>query len=225
MYYQQLFVNDGSRRLPALIRNYREEDFNGLALVQQECFPPPFPQELWWNRQQLSNHVTRFPDGALCVEINGGIAGSVTGLLIDYDSGDPDHNWEQATDNGYIRNHLPAGNTLYIVDISVRPPFRKLGLGKWLLFSMYNLVIQRSLQRLLGGGRMPGYHKKSDTMTAEQYVDAVVRGELHDPVISFLLQCGRTPVKVMADYLEDEQSHNYGVLMEWRNPFLQQSNR
>mgnify|MGYP001032086860 CR=1 FL=1 len=40
-----------------------------------------------------------------------------------------------------------------------------------------------------------------------------------DPVITFMLRCGRTPVKVVANYLEDEESCNYGALMEWRNPF------
>jgi hypothetical protein len=56
-------------------------------------------------------------------------------------------------------------------------------------------------------------------MTAEQYLEAVVKGELKDPVITFLLRCGRTPVKVVANYLEDEESCNYAALMEWKNPF------
>ena len=51
------------------------------------------------------------------------------------------------------------GNTLYIADICVRPRFRKLGLGKWLIQSLYHVTVQRGLDRLLGGGRMPGYHK------------------------------------------------------------------
>jgi len=57
-------------------------------------------------------------------------------------------------------------------------------------------------------------------MTAEEYLARVVAGELHDPVIGFLLRCGRVPVGVAADYLEDEESCNYAALMEWRNPFL-----
>ncbi|TWE08485.1 hypothetical protein FB550_101511 [Neobacillus bataviensis] len=67
---------------------------------------------------------------------------------------------------------------------------------------------------------MPGYHKQADRMSAEQYIDAVLKGELKDSVITFLLRCGRTPVKVIANYLEDEESCNYGTLMEWKNPFL-----
>jgi ribosomal protein S18 acetylase RimI-like enzyme len=221
MYRKELYVFEQNQPIPALIRNYQEKDFSKLINVQRECFPPPFPSELWWNKEQLHNHVTLFPEGALCIEVNGELAGSMTGLLVHYEPAHPDHTWEETTDNGYIRNHDPNGNTLYVVDISVRPSYRKLGLGKELMHSMYDVVLHKRLERLLGGGRMPGYHKKADEMTAEQYLEAVVKGKLKDPVITFLLRCSRTPVKVAANYLEDEESCNYGALMEWKNPFYQ----
>jgi GNAT superfamily N-acetyltransferase len=153
--------------------------------------------------------------------VKGEIVGSMTGLLVDFDPNHPEHSWEEITDNGYIRNHNPKGNTLYVVDIGVRPAYRKLGLGKWLMFSMYDVVVHLRLERLLGGGRMPGYHRHANDLSPEQYIDTVVSGDLKDPVITFLLHCGRTPVKVVADYLEDEESCNYGTLMEWKNPFFQ----
>lgn len=219
MYRKEFFVFDQDKPVKAIIRNYEEKDFSNLIRVQQESFPPPFPSELWWNREQLRNHITLFPEGALCVEIDGNIAGSMTGLLVDYDHDSPDHTWEEITDNGYIRTHNPDGNTIYVVDISVSPAYRKLGLGKWLMLSMYEVVIQLGVDRLLGGGRMPGYHKHAEEMSAQQYLDAVIKGEVKDPVITFLLRCGRSPVRVVENYLEDEDSHNYGALMEWKNPF------
>jgi len=220
MYRKEFYCFDGERTVPAVIRNYEEKDFPDLIRIQQESFPPPFPSELWWNEDQLLNHVTLFPQGALCIEVNGEVAGSMTGLLVDFDPQHPEHTWEEITDNGYIRNHKLDGNTLYVVDIGVRPAYRKLGLGKWLMFSMYDVVVHLRLERLLGGGRMPGFHKQANNMSPEQYIDAVVNGELKDPVISFLLHCGRTPVKIVADYLDDEESCHYGTLMEWRNPFI-----
>ncbi|MMZ61910.1 Acetyltransferase (GNAT) family protein [compost metagenome] len=219
MYRKKFYVFDQDQPVPAVIRNYTERDFPALIRIQQESFPPPFPSELWWNAEQLSNHVALFPEGALCIEVNGEIAGSMTGLLVDFDPAHPEHTWEEVTDGGYIRNHNPNGNTLYVVDICVRPSQRKLGLGKWLMSSMYDVVVHKGVDRLLGGGRMPGYHKKKHEMTADQYLAAVVKGELKDPVITFLMRCGRTPVQVVANYLEDEESCHYGALMEWRNPF------
>ncbi|MFD2444558.1 GNAT family N-acetyltransferase [Bacillus sp. CGMCC 1.16607] len=219
MYRKEFYVFDQDKPVQAVIRNYAKKDFASLIQIQQECFPPPFPSELWWNEDQLNNHVHLFNEGALCIEVDGEIVGSITGLLINYEPDHPDHTWEEITDNGYIRNHNPEGNTLYIVDISVRPSYRKLGLGKWLMQSMYEVVVHLGLDRLLGGGRMPGYLKKSRDMTPEQYVKSVVKGEIKDPVLTFLLRCGRTPVKVVPHYLEDEESCNYGTLMEWKNPF------
>ena len=221
MYQKEFYVFHQNRPVSALIRNYNETDFGELIHIQKECFPPPFPEELWWNKEQLNNHITLFPEGALCIEVDGKLAGSMTTLLVDYHLNDPNHTWEEITNNGYIQTHNPNGNTLYVVDISVRPLFRKLGLGKWLMQSMYEIVIQNQLERLLGGSRMPGYHQYKKEMTAEQYVHFVINGDIKDPVISFLLRCGRTPVKVVPNYLQDEESCHYGVLMEWKNPFIQ----
>ncbi|MFC7682184.1 GNAT family N-acetyltransferase [Paenibacillus sp. GCM10028914] len=218
-FQQQFFVFDGNRPVSAIIRNYTPADFEELIIIQSETFPPPYPPEQWWNHEQLGNHVSLFPEGALCVEVDGVLAGSITSLIINYDPDEPAHSWAKATDNGYIRSHNPQGDTLYIADICVRPQFRKLGLGKWLIQALYHVTVQLGLERLLGGGRMPGYHKVSADMTALEYLNAVIHGELKDPVITFLLRSGRTPIGVASDYLEDEESCNYAALMEWRNPF------
>lgn len=212
-------IGPDGKPVPAVIRNYGRDDFAAMIELQQACFPPPFPPELWWNEQQLDSHITRFPEGALCAEVDGKLVGSATGLIVRMKTVDLEHTWEEVTDSGYIRNHDPAGNTLYMVDLCVHPDFRKLGLGHWLMQTMYETVVHLGLERLVGGGRMSGYHRHADRLTPEQYLDAVVRGELRDPVISFLLRCGRMPVGVARDYLEDEESCNNAAIMEWRNPF------
>jgi GNAT superfamily N-acetyltransferase len=170
----------------------------------------------------LYNHVSLFPEEALCIEINGKIVGSMTGLIVHYNLGDPDYSWADITDNGYIRNNEPDGNTLYIVDICISPAYRKLGLGKWLMQSMYEVAVHLKLERLLGGGRMPGYHLYAGELSIEEYAGKLIAGALRDPVITFLLRCGRTPVKPVNDYLQDNESLNYGMLMEWVNPFISQ---
>lgn len=220
MYRKELYVFQEDQPIPCIIRNYQVSDIPELIRIQQESFPPPFPADLWWNEEQLRNHITYFPEGALCIEVDGVLAGSMTGCIVQFDPAHPNHTWEEITDNGYIRTHNPDGNTLYVVDISVRPKYRKLGLGKWLMLSMYDVVIQKGLERLVGGGRMPGYYKVAKEMSAEQYLEKVMKGEMKDPVITFMLRCGRTPLTIVPNYLEDEESCNYGVLMEWKNPFL-----
>jgi ribosomal protein S18 acetylase RimI-like enzyme len=219
LFYKEMYVFDGDTPVKVVIRNYTKNDFDGLIEAQKESFPPPFPSDLWWSVDQLYSHVKLFPEGALCVEIDGKICGSMTGLIIDYTPGDF-HTWEEVTSSGYISNHTPSGNTLYIVDICIKPTFRKYGLGKWLMQSMYETVVYLKLERLLGGGRLPGYHRHAQEMDIDTYVTNVLKGSMYDPVITFLLKCGRTPVGIVQNYLEDEESLNYGLLMEWRNPFL-----
>lgn len=217
--HKELYIWIDDRPQLIKIRNYKQEDIPQLIDIQRECFPPPFPSALWWKEEQLANHIHYFQDGAICAEFEGQLIGSITGLCTSFTPEHPLHSWSEATDDGYIRNHQPAGNTLYIVDISVRPSYRKSGIGKWMMQSMYETVVAHKLARLLGGARMPGYHLHKHQLSAEQYVNKVLRGELKDPVITFLLRCGRTPVTVIPNYLEDEESCNYALLMEWKNPF------
>ncbi|WP_338556791.1 GNAT family N-acetyltransferase [Paenibacillus sp. KS-LC4] len=220
MIRKQLYVYHEGAPVEAVIRRYSEQDFAALIDVQRESFPPPFPSDLWWSKEQLTEHVSRFPEGALCAEIGGRLIGSMTGLIVNMDHYGHSHSWEAITDNGFIRNHDSSGDTLYVVDICVIPEYRKSGIGKWLMQTMYETVVHLQLKRLLGGGRMPGYHRYADEITPENYVSGVVAGAYSDPVLSFLLRCGRTPTEVAANYLEDEQSCGYAALMEWRNPFL-----
>ncbi|RLQ91579.1 GNAT family N-acetyltransferase [Planomicrobium sp. Y74] len=224
MYYKEQYVFKGEQISKAIIRNYREEDFDGLINVQRECFPPPFPDDLLWNKKQLMSHLDHYPEGALCIEIEGELVGSLTGMLIDLDSEKHPHKWEQVTDSGYITTHEPDGKSFYIVDIGIRPSFRKMDLGKLLLQAAYERVVEDRLERVIGGGRLPGYKRFSKEMTASQYAEKVLAGELKDPVITFLMRSGRTPVELVKDYLDDEDSGNYALLMEWKNPFIPREN-
>lgn len=219
MYRKEQYVIKSGKPMKAAVRHYTERDFDALIGIQRASFPPPFPEELWWSKDQLANHVMYYPEGALCVEVEGEMAGSITGLLTDFDAASPHHSWSEATADGSITNHNPNGSTLYIADICVSPAYRKMDLGRLLMQSYYERAVHDGLERVLGGGRMPGYFKHSSELSPEAYLESVVSGELKDPVVSFLLRCGRTPVCVISDYLEDADSLNYAALMEWKNPF------
>lgn len=218
--YKEFYVFQNGKPEKVVIRNYIEQDFDALIDVQKQSFPPPYPPELWWNKEQLTSHITLFQNGALCAEVNGVIIGSMTALIIEQSQYEHQHEWAIISDDGYIRNHNASGDTLYVVDICVVPAYRKASIGKWLMQSMYETVVQLGLKRLQGGGRMPGYCHHADLLSPEQYLEKVMAGDLQDPVISFLLRCGRVPVGVAHHYLDDEQSCNNAAIMEWQNPFM-----
>ncbi|PFA69380.1 GNAT family N-acetyltransferase [Bacillus sp. AFS015802] len=219
MYMKEQYVFRNSHIHKAVIRNYSKEDFNDLISLQRCAFPPPFPSELLWNKDQLAHHLIHFPLGALCVEIDGKFAGSMTSLIVDFDPLKPQHTWEDITDHGYIRTHNENGDTLYVVDLCIDPEFRGFKLGKVLMNASFEIVVHLQLDRLLGGGRIPTYHKVAKHFSIEEYIEKLTSGEYKDPVITFLLQTGRTPLTAVKGYLEDEESCDYGVLMEWQNPF------
>ncbi|ELK44512.1 GNAT family N-acetyltransferase [Halobacillus sp. ACCC02827] len=201
------------------IRPYEEKDFETLINIQKKAFPPPFPSDLWWTKEQLSQQLAAFPTGCLCIEVEGTIAGSMTAMQVHLDD-DKDHTWKEITADGSMETHDPEGDTLYVVDLCVDPDFRSLGLGRQLTQAMYEIVIQFGLTRLVGGARMPLYHKYSHEWTAEEYVNLVIASEIQDPVLTFLLKSGRSPIRPVPGYLEDAESCNYGLLTEWKNPFL-----
>jgi len=200
------------------IRPYTLADLPGLLAIQRECFPPPFPPELWWQPEQIATHVRLFPDGALCAEDAGELVGSATAHIVHWEPQQAAHTWSEASDNGWLRNHDPAGNTLYGVDIAVRPAWRNRGVARALYEARYDLVRRLGLKRFLAGSRLSGYRVHADRLTPEQYAEAVVRGDLSDPVITPQLRAGLQPLRVVRGYLPDEESCDNALVMEWRNP-------
>lgn len=199
------------------VRTYSIDDFDKLLLIQKEAFPPPFPEELWWSKDQIEAHVTTFPEGGMLAEVNGEPAGSATSLIIQYD-GSP-HTWEEVADNGYIRgSHNPDGDSLYGIDVCVRPRYRGQGIAGALYEARKKLVVELGLKRYLAGCRIPNFHEYANELSVDEYVDKVVTGEIKDLVLTFMLRQGLQPIQIMENYLDDEESLNYAVLVEWKNP-------
>ncbi|MDG5787399.1 GNAT family N-acetyltransferase [Evansella sp. AB-P1] len=201
------------------VRTYSIDDFDKLLTIQKEAFPPPFPKELWWNKEQIQAHIKTFPQGAMLAELNNEPVGSATSLIVSFD-GSP-HTWEKIADNGYIRNsHEPTGDTLYGIDLCVRPFFRGQGVAQALYAARKKLVVDLGLKRYVAGCRIPNYYEYAKDLTVDNYVDKVRNGELKDLVLTFMLRQGLEPIQIMPNYLDDEESLDYGVIVEWKNPNL-----
>jgi GNAT superfamily N-acetyltransferase len=199
------------------VRPYTLADFPGLLDIQKEAFPPPFPEELLWSEDQIASHVHTFPEGGLLAEVDGVAAGSATALIIQY-TGKP-HTWAEVADNGYITgSHNPNGDSLYGIDLCVRPQFRGQGIAQALYEARKELVVRLGLTRLIAGCRIPGYHRYQHELSAHEYVEKVKKNELKDMVLSFMIKQGLHPLQILDHYLDDEESCHYAVLVEWKNP-------
>ena len=171
-----------------------------------------------WPASFLKSHITIFPEGQMCAEINDEIVGSSSSLIVFLKPDYANHSWHEITGHGLFTNHNPKGDTLYGADVSVHPDFRNKGIATMLYDARKALAMKLNLRRVIAGGRLYDYHKYAKTMSAEEYASKVVRGELHDLVLSFQLKNGFRLIKVLPEYLFDKESLNYASFIEWINP-------
>lgn len=197
------------------VRSYTMADVLQLLRIQRECFPPPFPPELWWKPEQIASHIAHFPAGALCAVVGDELVGSATCTRLRFDPAHPGHTWAEAADSGWIRTCDPTGDTLYGIDVAVRPSWRGRGVARALYQARFAVVRRLGLTRFLAGSRISGYHRHRH-LTPEAYVAEVIAGRLSDPVITPQLKAGLRPLSVVHDYLSDDEAADCALLMEWR---------
>ena len=81
-----------------------------------------------------------------------------------------------------------------------------------------DLVIKLNLRRMIAGGRLFNYSEYAEKMSAQEYAEKVVKGELKDLVLSFQLNNGFRFIKILPNYMKDSRSRNYASFIEWINP-------
>lgn len=201
-----------------LVRNTRPEDFAGIIAMCREVYTGTPP----WTEAQLASHRRVFPAGQfVAVESGtGAVVGMAASLIVLWDDYDVDDSWRDFTDRGMFTNHDPEhGRTLYGAEVMVLPTRRRLGIGKKLYAARRALVEQLGLLRIRAGARLQGYHRCADRMTAEEYVQRVVDGDLADATLSFQLKQGFRVLSVTSGYLRyDPESLGWAAVIEWLNP-------
>lgn len=198
-----------------VIRPLKIEDFDALIKLQRACFP--YMEE--WKKEQIDSQLAIFPEGQIVIEYDNAIVASSSSLIIDYDPFSENRSWAELTDNGLIRNHDANGNTLYGMEIMVDPKFRNMKLARRLYDERKNIARRHNLIRIVIGGRIPGYERHKERMSARGYVDKVMQKALFDPVLTVQLANGFVLKRLIPHYLEeDKQSLGFATLLEWANP-------
>lgn len=196
------------------VRPLVRADFESLVALQRAGYTELDP----WTLDEFENQLRRFPDGQLCVEYDGRLIGAAHSLVIDFDEFGDIHTWEDIAGTGAIAKHDPDGDTLYGIEVVVDPAFRGMRIGRRLYEERKRLTRRLNLRRILFGGRIPGYHRHADDLSATEYVERVLARELDDPVLTFQIANGFSIKRIVPGYLpEDEESRGYAVLMEWVN--------
>jgi hypothetical protein len=76
------------------VRPLRIEDFDALVAMQTQCFPGMKP----WALDQIESQLAIFPEGQLCVEVDGQIAASSGSLILEFDPNLAWHDWRVVAD-------------------------------------------------------------------------------------------------------------------------------
>jgi GNAT superfamily N-acetyltransferase len=199
-----------------IVRNTTANDIDEIVSMAIKGYGN---EEMAPTKEKLERRVKNFPDGQFCVEYEGKLIGSCSSILVNIEDYGESHSYNDVADGGYVRTHNPDGKNLYGIDVVVRPDYRKMKVGKRLYEARRNLAKKLNLESIVFGGRIPNYHLYADTITAEEYVQKVLDGEIVDPVLVFQTRNGFECKGVMKDYLpDDKESRGYATLMEWKNP-------
>ncbi len=197
-----------------VLRQLKLEDYDKLIHLQKLCFPGMQT----WKFDQFESQLNYFPEGQLCIELEGDIVASSSSLIIDFDLYEESDDWQTLSEHGYITNHDPEGETLYGIEIMTHPDFRGMKLSRRLYDARKDVARKYNLKNIVIGGRIPGYKKYKPKMTAREYIDKVMNKDIHDPVLTAQLANGFVLKRIIPAYLRsDEESDGFATLLEWSN--------
>ncbi|MDN2663440.1 carbon-nitrogen hydrolase family protein [Psychromonas sp. 14N.309.X.WAT.B.A12] len=200
------------------------DDYQELKQIMIEAYTTlddPYREE-----HQIKFLIDKFPEGQVVIKVNEQIAGCALSIKVDYAAFDDSHTYNEITGNDTFNTHRSYGDTLYGVDVFIKPEFRGLRLGRRLYDYRKELCERANLKGITFGGRIPNYHKYSEQISPKEYIDKVKRKEIHDPVLNFQISNDFYPARIIKGYLEgDKGSNDYAVLLKWSNIYYEKPNK
>lgn len=183
-------------------------------------------EDPYWEKFDIKRLLKIFPEGQLCMEVDGKMVAAALAIVVDYKKFGDNHTYAQITGDETFSTHDATGNVLYGIDVFVHPDYRGLRLGRRLYDARKELCENLNLKSILAGGRIPNYGKYASKMTPREYLTAVKNREVYDPILNFQLGNDFHVKKILKNYLPgDSQSKDYATLLEWNNIYYQETEK
>jgi predicted amidohydrolase len=196
------------------------EDYQQLKDAMIEAYPNM--PNAYWKENHIQSLIDKFPEGQVIIKVNGQLAGCALSIIVDFDRFENNHTYKEITGSYSFDTHTADGDVLYGIDVFIKADFRGLRLGRRLYDYRKELCEKLNLEGIAFGGRIPNYHKYQDQYTPKQYIEAVKRKEVHDPVLNFQMSNDFYPSKILRGYLEgDTDSSEFAVLLKWDNIYYE----
>jgi len=200
------------------------DDYQELREAMRTSYP--HMPDTYWKEHHIKLLLEKFPEGQVVIKVNKQIAGCALSIIVNHLDFEEKHTYKEVTGNYTFNTHTPKGDTLYGIDVFVKPEFRGLRLGRRLYDYRKELCEKLNLKGILFGGRIPNYHNYVDQLTPKEYLEKVKLKEIHDPVLSFQLANDFLPLRVIKGYLAgDEVSLEYAILLKWGNIYYEKPNK
>ncbi len=186
------------------------------AALELVAFPSADPAELISLEDMLA-YAEVFPEGFFVILDGDQVVGQGAGIFLDFDFAHPQHTIMGITGENQCRNHNPDGEWYYGTDIVVHPDHRRRGIGRRLYELRKELVRRHDKRGIIAGGYLANFKSHKHEMSAQEYVAAVVAGDLYDRTLSFQLGNGFEVRGLLENYLEDEDNDGWAALIVWEN--------
>ncbi len=187
-----------------------------LAEIERLSFPMANPADLL-TVDDIRAYAEVFPGGYFVALLDGRPVGQGAGIYLDFDFDNPQHTLSGITGEHQCGNHQPEGRWYYGTDISVHPHHRGRGVGRALYDARKALVKRDGKRGIVAGASLPGFFEYKTSMSAAEYVDAVVAGELVDPTLTFQLGNGFQVRGLLEAYTDDPADDGWAALIVWEN--------
>jgi len=198
------------------VRQAREEDIPAIVAVARAAYPSFRIEEEGYKRI-YGLQIKAFPAGQFVAVAGERIIGYASSLIVRLDDESPWYSHAEITGNGSFSTHNPGGDTLYGADIAVHPDWQGKGVSASLYKARRSLLKRLNLKQMVAGGRIPGFHAWRGKLTAQEYVDKVIAGELRDPALNAHLKAGYRVEGVHYGYLNDQDSLGYATHLVLNN--------
>ncbi len=198
-------------------RRMRAEDIPAVVACERACYQD-YARETLMDARNYELQLSAFAEGQFVVEKDGKIVGYATSLIVQLDGLPHEYTYAELTGSATFSTHDPQGDTLYGADIAVHPDHRGQGIAAKLYDARMTLLRRFNLRRMLAFGRIPGYAEWAGRLTAREYVDKVIAGELRDSALRAHLKAGYRVESVRLDFMLDHTSHNYSTQLVYDNP-------
>jgi ribosomal protein S18 acetylase RimI-like enzyme len=198
-------------------RHIRAEWADVLEELEHATFPTSNPDDLY-DRTELGALARDFAEGCFVGFDGDEVVAMGIGIRTNFDLDHPVHRIGDVVPTDGTSGVVPDGRWYYGTTIAVKPSHRRMGIGNELYVLRKNVCRTLDLAGIVAGGVIPGFADHKHAMTADEYIDAVRRGTMVDPTLSFQLRNGFEAVCALPDYVDNPKVDGYAVLIVWHNP-------